>query len=181
MKQASLIISTSVLVMGLFTLLLVGACSKPDLQYNGTIIEACKNVVCYNGGNCLDGRCNCPVGFAGTNCNTAWNSLFTGEYQAVDQCDLSNNYNVQITPQVNKADGLSLSNIGTSCPGAVLKATINPDKSTIDIPTQNFCNDIYITGTGTQTEDGKYINIWLSGRDSLAKITTSCSIVLRKL
>jgi hypothetical protein len=38
------------------------SCAKPD---------PCEEIVCQNGGTCVDGTCNCPEGFAGTLCETA--------------------------------------------------------------------------------------------------------------
>ena len=32
--------------------------------------DACDSISCYNGGFCLDGQCQCPPGFSGTQCKT---------------------------------------------------------------------------------------------------------------
>ena len=43
----------------LFSFLLIQSCSNE-----------CENVVCLNGGVCIEGICSCPDGFSGTNCET---------------------------------------------------------------------------------------------------------------
>ena len=63
---------------------------------NGTIIEPCKNIVCYNGGTCVDGVCQCPAGFGGASCTDKWNDAYVGTYEANDQCDVTNKYFVTI-------------------------------------------------------------------------------------
>lgn len=51
----------------LFTLLLVvflaAGCDKDSS-------DPCEGVTCLNGGVCLDGSCDCPDGYTGTNCTT---------------------------------------------------------------------------------------------------------------
>lgn len=46
------------IVLMLFTLL--SACKKDDL---------CENIVCLNGGSCVNGSCNCPTGYTGADCS----------------------------------------------------------------------------------------------------------------
>lgn len=33
--------------------------------------EPCENIICQNGGICVDGTCDCPYGYAGPDCGTA--------------------------------------------------------------------------------------------------------------
>ena len=32
--------------------------------------DVCENIVCQNGGICIDGSCDCPEGFKGINCES---------------------------------------------------------------------------------------------------------------
>ena len=53
--------------------LLMFSCSDP-----------CKDVVCENYGNCIDGACECQIGYEGTSCEThiftAYSGVYTGTY-----------------------------------------------------------------------------------------------------
>jgi hypothetical protein len=157
------------------------SCTKYPTKKNGTIIEACQNVVCYNGGTCLDGRCNCPAGFSGADCQDLWNTSYTGTYEANDQCDVLNKYFVTIGTGGGNANQISVNGVSKFCQGITLQGVINPDNSTVNYALQRFCDYIYISGTSTQTQDKGYINMWLTARDSNAHVTSNCSIILRKL
>jgi len=43
--------------------------------------DRCKDVVCLNGGLCVDGRCTCPSGYEGERCGERWNEKFAGTWQ----------------------------------------------------------------------------------------------------
>jgi hypothetical protein len=181
MKQKWIAVLSSFVILTVFGITLLSSCGKDNpLIKNGTIIEPCKNVVCYNGGVCSDGRCNCPTGFEGTDCNTTWNNRYTGTYDAIDQCSSGNNYTVQIAPEVGKADGIVIKNISKFCTDVNLSVTIGPDKTTLKILPQLYCSNYYISGRGTQSDDQKYINVWLTSRDSVNHTSSDCSITLRK-
>jgi hypothetical protein len=57
------------LVFFLFCLLLSAASCVP---------ERCKDVVCLNGGLCVDGRCSCPQAYEGPLCEQRWHEKFAG-------------------------------------------------------------------------------------------------------
>jgi len=49
--------------------------------------DPCETVVCQNGGTCVEGTCECPDGYEGTNCETATVDKFVGTYTAVEVCN----------------------------------------------------------------------------------------------
>ncbi len=55
--------------------------------------DKCSNVICYNGGTCIDGTCECPVGYEGNDCAkltaAKFIALWKGDYTSVD---IGNNY-----------------------------------------------------------------------------------------
>ncbi len=179
MKQLRTFSITAIFTILSFTIVGILSCTKPIIVKNGTIIDPCKDVACFNGGTCLDGNCVCPAGFDGKNCQDTWISRYLGNYEANDQCDLANKYNVSLTNNA-KPNELTINGISNFCSGVNITGSIT-NKTTLDFPTQRFCNDVYISGTASQTENGNFINVWLTARDSATHTSTSCSINLRKL
>lgn len=182
MKQIRIASITASLTIFIFCIVAMVGCTKnSDLIINGTNIQACKNVVCYNGGTCLDGTCHCPAGFEGTDCNSKWNDRYTGNYSANDACASGNAYNVTISPVINRGDGILVNNISSFAPNVNLQGTLSPNKTTVNFAPQRFADSLYISGTSTQTESKEFINIWLVARDTFHHSSSNCSIVLRKL
>lgn len=53
----------------IFQILGVAAIASLGLASCDTDSDACKDVTCENGGTCIDGTCECPEGFGGTDCS----------------------------------------------------------------------------------------------------------------
>ena len=81
MKKLKSILVASILTVATFSATVFTSCN-PD---------ACKDVVCNNGGTCTDGNCACPVGYEGTLCETASRTKFTKSWAAAD-VQGTNNY-----------------------------------------------------------------------------------------
>jgi hypothetical protein len=171
---------TSLVAFMVCTCLLLACGKDTPLQYNGTFIEKCKNIVCFNGGTCVDGICSCPQGYDSTNCSRTWNSRYTGTYDAFDECFAGQSYQVTIAPLINDAAGITIRNITKICTSQELTAKIASNKTNIEIPLQKACDNNYMSGTGTQTDNGSFINLWLTTRDTLLHTSKFCTIVLRK-
>jgi hypothetical protein len=57
MKLLKLITIAALATIGAFAMVTYSSCT-----------DACKDVACLNGGACQDGKCVCPAGFMGNNC-----------------------------------------------------------------------------------------------------------------
>lgn len=68
------------LTLGAFTAITYTSCNKDE----------CKDVVCNNGGTCVDGTCQCSTGYEGTNCQTESRTKFIKSWSASDQTGSSN-------------------------------------------------------------------------------------------
>jgi hypothetical protein len=181
MKQQRIASITALIILFIFGTTAFISCTKSrDLIINGTNIQPCKNVVCYNGGNCVDGACNCPSGFEGVDCIKRWNERYIGNYTASDACVTTATYSATISQIINRGDAILISNISSFAPNINAEAILNPDKTTLTIKPTRFLDNFYLSGTGTQTESKEFINLWLTARDSFNHVSQSCSILLRK-
>ena len=180
MKSSKLIFSAALFFVFAIAMVFV-SCDKSAVKYGETTYyKPCEGVVCLNGGNCLDGYCQCPVGFEGTNCEIRSNEKFYGNYEARDMCYMNGTdfYNVSIDADPNLATKLVFNNIGTECPAASITGFITSNKSDFQINSQNTCGDIWISGNGNM--NGNIVNVYLAFRDSVLHQTKTCSIVLNK-
>lgn len=76
MKSIRNIAFAALMTIGAFSAITYTACNKDE----------CKDVVCNNGGTCVDGTCSCPTGYEGTNCDAKTRDKFIGSWAGSDQC-----------------------------------------------------------------------------------------------
>lgn len=183
MKKFTTILSTISLVVSLFILVMVSACNKGDIKYNDTtLVRPCDNVICLNGGNCVDGSCYCPLGYEGVKCETRVSEKFVGNYKVADECYTGGNvyYNATIQANSNQATGLTLSNVGVFCPSGTLQAVVKPEKTAFEIPMQKGCGDLYISGYGNINPNLQFINVYITARDSVNHTSSQCSLLMTR-
>jgi hypothetical protein len=75
MNQIKKVLLTVIATVGVFSATFMSCTPDP-----------CKDVICNNGGSCLDGACQCASGFEGTNCQTLSRAKFIGTYNCSDAC-----------------------------------------------------------------------------------------------
>ncbi|HMN32529.1 MAG TPA: calcium-binding EGF-like domain-containing protein [Chitinophagaceae bacterium] len=180
MKKIQLVLYTSSFILLSFFMIVMNACKKKEIKYNDTtLIRPCENVVCLNGGNCVDGQCNCPKGYEGTKCEVKWNQKFSGSFIAVDDCNMANpNYHVVLSPDAGTPYIVNIYNLGIFCPNKIIKAEVNPEKTSFIIHNQNTCGNNWISGYANV--NGNFINFYLNTRDSVQHTGNVCSIIISK-
>lgn len=104
MKSIKNLAFSAMLTLGAFSAITYTACSKDD----------CEDVVCSNGGTCVDGNCACPTGWEGTTCQTKVSAKFVGTWAVQETCggSPSTPYQVTITADPGVANGLLINNLG---------------------------------------------------------------------
>lgn len=181
MNHFKIVIATTSFILLAFSAILFNSCKKKEIKYNDTTLtRPCENVICLNGGNCSDGICQCPKGYEGDKCQYKWNEKFTGNYNAVDDCAISGTppYQVVITPDINAAFNINLYNIGVICPAKIIKAEVNPEKTSLLVFNQPICGNNWVSGYGNV--NGTFINFYLTTRDTVNHTGKVCSIILSK-
>lgn len=70
MKKLKTILLAGVMTAGIFSTAVFTSCNS----------DACADVVCSNGGSCVDGTCACPAGYEGAKCETESRTKLIGNY-----------------------------------------------------------------------------------------------------
>lgn len=132
--------------------------------------DACKDVVCNNGGVCTDGSCECVSGYEGTDCSTLSATKFLGTNNASATYafnDASNascgTYTGNMSIALSSTDDtkLIITNLGGFGSSTTVTATV--DGTTLTIATQQIqgASANTISGTGTYSNGvitGSYTN-----------------------
>lgn len=127
------------------------------LFYNSCTSDPCKDVVCLNDGNCVDGTCACAAGYEGTDCSTLSADKFVGTWAGHDVCGLGNfDYTATIAKSSTTAVTILITNFAATGLTATWNATV--DKSQFTISNQTV-GTYTITATGTISSDHKTITI----------------------
>ncbi len=146
MKSIRNIAFSALLALGAFTTVTYTACNPDE----------CKDVVCNNGGSCVDGTCNCATGYEGTKCETEARKKFIKTWTATDKegtTDLPT-YTSAIVAGTSITE-VKINNIADDFFTNDVVATISGNK--ITIASQIPDNDGYkVSGEGTlNSTDGK--------------------------
>jgi hypothetical protein len=160
MKSIRNIALSAFLTLGAFGAVTYTSCNKDE----------CKDVVCQNGGTCVDGRCQCTAGYEGSNCETASASRLPGSYVASETCQPpvsgGQTWSSTVTQSSNDKTRIVIQNFGNS--NTSVTAFINSNAITIDPVSISGKN---VTGTGTVNGNILTINYELNGGATNYKCT----------
>lgn len=144
MKSIRNIAFTVLLTLGGFTAVTYTACNKDE----------CKDVVCQNGGSCVEGTCSCAAGYEGTNCETKSSAKFVGTYTVTENCG-GDPYPVVVTAV--DASTILISNLGNyDCSSGDIVWTATVSKTSLTIA-DNKCST-QMNGTGSYDNGTVTIN-----------------------
>ena len=73
-KQSKFICSMIAILVGAALTLTQTSCNS----------DPCSGLICKNGGTCAKGICDCPAGYTGPKCDTAYSKQFVGTYPGTD-------------------------------------------------------------------------------------------------
>lgn len=152
MKSIRNIALSAFLTIGAFTMVTFTSCD-PD---------ACKDVVCNNGGTCVNGNCDCLTGYEGSNCSTVSAASLPGTYTGTESCQpplsSSSSWSSTLTQSSNDETKVVISNFGDS--GTNVTGQVNKNAITLDA---TAIGSYTVTGTGTINGNVITINYDLSG------------------
>lgn len=169
MNQIKTLLVAGLVTIGGFSLISYTSCKK----------DACKDVSCVNGGNCVDGACKCPAGFEGPACETKMNAKFIGTFGAKDKCPVQERsnqelqYDVTIFPDNSSPTKVSVVGIANTPSAYVLSADISADGKKIEIAEQTMANGKTYSGTITATGGGLEASFQVKDDGTLEEACTS--------
>jgi hypothetical protein len=116
------------------------------VYFNSCTPDPCKDVVCNNGGTCVEGICSCLTGYEGTNCDTKTRDMFLGSYNTSNETCTSggpSSFGITVTAGATDLE-INIANVYGA--GFNTKANVQADKSIV-IANQAF-------GTGSVEGSG---------------------------
>lgn len=168
MKSLKQIALSAFLTVSAFSAVLYTSCSKDE----------CKDVVCQNGGTCADGKCTCPTGIGGTNCETIYRTTYSNTYigNGSDNSTPVNTYTgwrmvfSTVGTDLTKMEVVLKDN--TSLPVVTLPITLTTIEASGSVftVTSTVANGYTYTGTGNVS--GTVASITLTEKDNITSAIT---------
>lgn len=163
MKSIRNIMFSALLTVGAFTTMTYVACN-PD---------ACKDVVCQNGGTCVTGTCNCTTGYSGTNCESEVRKTYFNTYKgngSDSDGDTYTNWGLKFETRSTDAKNMVLTVLdGDNSPVVALNVILQSN-TTFTIESKTDGTTVY-TGTGTVDASKASLNLSVNDAGSILTVT----------
>lgn len=159
MKSIRNIAFSALLAVGAFTMVTYTACTKDE----------CKDVVCNNGGTCVDGTCNCATYYEGTNCDNQVRAKYYNTYKgngSDSDGDTYTNWGLKFYKVGDDVKSLGLDVLDNNNVSAVALNITLTSNTTFNV-NQKVDGTTTFTGTGTISADGSTATLSLSVNDSV--------------
>lgn len=143
MKRFKTLVLSGIVTLGTFSMIAYTSCKK----------DACKDIICSNGGTCVDGACKCPAGYEGPSCDVKSNAKFIGIFSAVDVCPLALRqgddlkYDISILSDNTSPVKMTVIGIANTPPTLSLQADISADGKKLEINEQVLSDNRTYSGT----------------------------------
>ena len=141
-------------------LLAVGAfCST---IYQSCIKDGCGKILC-NAGVCVSGKCACPTGYEGNNCELLWSDKFAGTWHNAEQLQDSSGVsssNYDLTVRGNETPGtLLIDNMEGAYDSVVCRIT---NRYSFQLPAQSGPDSSFRISSGSGVMDSVTGNVTVS-------------------
>ncbi len=170
MKSIRNIAFSALLTMGALSAVTYTACNK----------DACKDVVCQNGGVCNDGNCSCTFAYTGTKCESEVRASYYNTYKGngVDnEGDTYTNWRIKFYAVGTDAKvmGMDLAD-GNNANVASLTVTLQ-SATTFTVNSATVQGVAY---TGSGTVDATKASLTLTGSDNTGTLTFTFSNMIKQ-
>ncbi len=155
MKSIRNIAFAALMTIGAFSAITYTACNKDE----------CKDVVCNNGGTCVDGTCSCPFQYSGSTCQAEVRASYYNTYRGngVDSDgDTYTNWALKFYASGTDAKVMGM-DLLTNTNASVAALTVTLQSATTF--TVNSVNISGTTFTGTGTVDGSKATLTLNAAE----------------
>jgi hypothetical protein len=143
--------------------------------------DSCHDVVCSNGGVCLDGKCMCPSGYEGTDCDVASSFKFPGYWIASDSSlyNFSAFYLARITISSSSPTTILLSNLRGWGSNLIFSFFANGQNISLDPASQVQSIHTLTSANGILSADGKSLSITYTYHDFGSDTTVTGNWILQ--
>ena len=126
------------------------------------VCDECADVVCENGGVCVEGICDCAAGYEGDRCTDESRVNLIGSYAVFDRCSRSRDseYNVNISNSSTGVSGVSISGFWGTFVNDVTAMVNGTDIIILDQEPDG--DGFTVSGNGTYTDGSISLNFTVS-------------------